>query len=72
MRRRTIINSKNNDIFAETTLGNENFERAWNPIPEPLYAYLSGSEFLVNFKDPNKQLPNVKSVFKSFDHAFTV
>ena len=35
-----------------------------------LILYLSGSVFLVNSTDPNKQLPNVKSVFKSLDHSF--
>ena len=32
--------------------------------------YLSGSAFLVSFADPNKELPNVKSVFKSLGHWF--
>ena len=31
--------------------------------------YLSSLVFLVRFTVPNVQLPNVKSVFKSFDHA---
>ena len=29
----------------------------------PIYLYLSGSVFLVNSADLNKELPNVKSVF---------
>ena len=47
--------------------GNENSERELNPIPEAVYRYLSRSAFLVSFTEPNKQLPNVKSVFKSLD-----
>ena len=35
---------------------------------QPLYLYLSRSAFFVYFTDPNKQLPNVKSVFKFLDH----
>ena len=30
-----------------------------NPIPYPLYLYLSISAFLVKLTAPNKQLPNV-------------
>ena len=30
-----------------------------------VYLYLSWSTLLFSFADPNKQLPNVKSVFKS-------
>ena len=47
---------------------NENSERELSHILQPLYFYLSGSKFLVSFTDPNKQLPNVKSVFKTFGH----
>ena len=32
----------------------ENYERASNPIPYPLYPYLFGSAFLANFTAPNK------------------
>ena len=46
-------------------LGNENSERELNPVPEVAYMYLSRSAFLVRLIDPNKQLPNVKSVIKS-------
>ena len=42
--------------------GNKNCECASNPIPCPLCAYLSGSEILLDFSDPNRQLPNAKSV----------
>ena len=28
---------------------NKNFERESNPMPQPLYLYLSGSAFLVSF-----------------------
>ena len=33
-------------------------------MPKLLYLYSSGSAFLVSFRDPNKELCNVKSVFK--------
>ena len=52
--------------------GNENSERESNPVPYPLYLYLSGSRFLVSFTDPNKQLFNVKSVFKFLNHGVSV
>ena len=42
--------------------------RVSNPIPKPLYEYLSGLAFLVNLTPPNKQSPKVKSVFKSCGH----
>lgn len=32
----------------------ENYERASNPIPYPLYPYLFGSAFLAKFTAPNK------------------
>ena len=51
--------------FPTLPLGNENSERELNPIPEVAYMYLSRSAFLVRLIDPNKQLPNVKSVIKS-------
>ena len=51
---------------------NKNSERESNPMPLPLYLYLSGSVFLASFTDPNKQLFNVKSVFKFFNHGFSV
>ena len=34
------------------------------------YLYLCGSTFLVSFTAPNKQLPSIKSVIKSFHHVF--
>ena len=43
---------------------NKNPERESNPMPLPVYLYLSRSAFLVSFTDPNKQLRNVKSVLK--------
>ena len=46
---------------------NENSEQESNPIPQPLYLYLSRSGFLVSFTDSNKQLPSAKSVFKFLD-----
>ena len=44
--------------------GKENSERKSNSMPYPLYLHLSRSAFLVTSTDPNKQLPNVKSVFE--------
>ena len=41
----------------------KNCECASNSIPKPLCLCFSGSTFLVNFKTPNKHLPNVKYVF---------
>ena len=40
-----------------------NSEQESNPILYSLYLHLSGSAFLVNFKDPDKQIFNVKSEF---------
>ena len=33
---------------------NENYNRESNPIPWPLYTYLSGSAFLATLTSPNK------------------
>ena len=43
---------------------NKSSEQASNPMPKPLYLYLSRSAFLVSFTNPNKELPNVKYIFK--------
>ena len=51
---------------------NENSERESNPIPWSLYLYLSRSSFLISCPGSNKQLPNVKSVFKSLGHWFSM
>ena len=40
-----------------------------NPMPKPLYLYLSQSVFSVSFTNPNKQSFKVKSVFTSDDHV---
>ena len=45
---------------------NENFF-----MTKPLYLYLFGSAFLVSFTEPNKQLFNVKSVFKFLNDRFS-
>ena len=34
---------------------NKNSERKSNPMPYPLYLYLSGSAFLVSYTAPNKK-----------------
>ena len=51
-------------FFLMVLSGNENSEGESNPMPKPMYLYLSRSAFLVSFTDPNKQLPNVKILFK--------
>ena len=50
----------------------ENSERESNAILWPLYLYLSRLAFLVGFTNPNKQLPNVKSVYKFHHLGFSV
>ena len=47
--------------------GNDNSEGKSNPMPQPLYLYLSGSAFLVSFTAPDNDF-RVKSVFNSCDH----
>ena len=48
--------------------GHENSECKSNPIPQPVYTYLSGSAFLGNVTPLNQQSFKVKSEFKSRDH----
>ena len=48
---------------------NENSERESNPMPYPLCSYLSKSVFLFSYANPNKQLLNVKIVFKFLNHG---
>ena len=52
-------------------LQSENCEQESNPMPKPLYLYLSGTTLLVSFRDPIKLLPDAKSVFKSLDHQIS-
>ena len=40
--------------------GMENYERKLNPLPKPVYTYLSGSAFLVTLTPPNKKSFKVK------------
>ena len=51
---------------------NKIYERESNPKAKLLYLYLYGSAFLVSFIDLNKQLFNVKSVFKFLNHGVSV
>ena len=51
---------------------NENSEQESNPTLYLLYLHLCRPAFLVSFTDPNKQLLNVKSVFKSLNHGFSM
>ena len=53
-------------FFPTLPSDNENSERESNSMSYPLYLYLSRSSILVSFTDPNKQLLNVKSVYKFF------
>ena len=46
---------------------NDNSERESNPIPQPVYKYLSGSTFVAKLTPLNKQSFKVKSEFKSLD-----
>ena len=57
-------------FFPMVPSGNGNFERESNPMPQQVYLYLSESGFLFSLKVSNKQLFNVKSVFKFLNHAF--
>ena len=59
-------------IFPMLPSANKNSERESNHMPLPVYLYLSRSAVLVSFTDPNKQLPNVKSVFKFLNCGFSV
>ena len=54
-------------FFPQLPPANKDSERESNPMPQLVYLYLSKSEFLVSFTDPNKQLPNVKTVFEFFN-----
>ena len=49
----------------------ENSERESNPTPQLPYLFLSGSAFLVSFTDTNKQLFNVKSLFRFRNYGFS-
>ena len=69
MHRGTIINSKIMIFFPSVPSDHGNCERESNHMPKQLYLYLSGSVFVVSFTARNKQLPSVKSVFKSFGHV---
>ena len=40
-----------------------------NPMPQPLYLFLSGSAFIVCLTVPNNELPSLKSVFEFVDHV---
>ena len=51
---------------------NKKSERESNPMSQPLYLYLSGSAFLVSSTDPNKQLFDVKHVFRFLNNGVSV
>ena len=61
MHRWAYVSSKNNNILPTLQLSKESCIWLSNPIPEPIYEYLSGSAFLVNLAPPNKQIFKVKS-----------
>ena len=52
--------------------GNETSKQEPNTMPKLIYLYLSRLIFLVSFTDPNKQLPDVKSVFKFLNFVTSV
>ena len=56
--------------FLHHSTDNENCEPASSPISKPLYLYLSGSVFLVNFTAQTNQSPSLNFIFKSLDHIF--
>ena len=51
---------------------NEHFEPESNPMPQPLYLYLSEPAFLFRFTYPNKQFFNLKSVIKLLNREFSM
>ena len=59
-------------FFSMLPLGNKNSERPSNSMVQPLSLYLSSSAFLATFTDLNKQLTDVKSVFKFLNCDFSV
>ena len=69
MHRRAHVNLKNFDIFSLLPSVSINSERESNTIMYLLCLYLSGSKILVSSTDSNKQLFNVKSVFKFLNQS---
>ena len=51
---------------------NKDSERESNLMPQPLHLDLARSAFLVSFIDQNKQLFNVKSMFKFLNQGFSM
>ena len=51
---------------------NENSEGESNAMSQLIYLHLSKSAFLVSFTAQNKQLPNLKSVFRFLNCGFSV
>ena len=59
-------------VYPITPSVNENSELVSNSRLQLLYLHLSRPTFLGAFTDPKKQLLNVKSVFKSPKHGFSM
>ena len=59
-------------VFPSLPSVSETSERESNPMPDLLYLFLSRSAFLVSFTDPNKQIFNIKSMFKFLNHGFNM
>ena len=59
-------------FFPKIPSVNKKSKQKPNPMSKPAYLYLSRSTLLVGFTYPNKQLPNVKSVFKCLNCEFSV
>ena len=51
---------------------NKKSERESNPMSQQLYMYLLGSAFLVSFTESNKQLFDVKHIFRFLNHGVSV
>ena len=61
------LTAKKMGFFPKFPSVNKTSEQESNPLPLLLFLYLSRSQFLVRFTYPNKQLPNLKSMFKFFE-----
>ena len=58
--------------FLPNSLFYDERNKRWsNPVPHPVWKYLSESKYLFNLTAPNKQSFNVKSESKSRDHLIT-
>ena len=68
MHRTAHISSKNYYILTKTVSENEKVPFESNPVPYPVYLYLSMSLFLVSLTAPNKQFSKAESKLLRVDH----